>query len=349
MRGCLALPFAAIVAMLTVGPTTAWSQTLTVDTLKTPSSPGFVVLGVEPTSIQRPATPRAVGLSLVSAVRDGDNLIPKNYALEVAPYWLTSRPSLTYQDWNSAGVAQTMFQSFALSFATTSTSTQDGQSSATGIGVGVRTLLLKGRETEEARETRDTIAKLQMEVVQPTTTPTREDEIAVELREQALELQTLNRQRVGWMLETAAAIGGKIENEDFDGGQVRRYGFWITPGYRLKNRFVFLGVARYQRDKEATGQNLVDLGARLQLDADDFTLSVEAVRRLIENAAVASGVEDMASTRVVGTMDYRIWTDYYLTVSFGRGYQSTATSKRGLVSFLGLNIALSEAPTVNLQ
>ncbi|MDD9982472.1 MAG: hypothetical protein OXU81_14135, partial [Gammaproteobacteria bacterium] len=128
-----------------------------------------------------------------------------------------------------------------------------------------------------------------------------------------------------------------------------QYGFWVTPGYRLKNRFVFLGVARYQRDKEAEGQDLFDLGGRLQLDADEFTVSVEAVRRLIENETAASGVDDIASTRVVGTMDYRIWTDYYLTVSFGRDYQNTATSKSGLVSFLGLNIALSGTPTINLQ
>ncbi|MDE0004603.1 MAG: hypothetical protein OXQ29_18085, partial [Rhodospirillaceae bacterium] len=245
MRGWPPIPATVIVTLLIVGPTTgtAWSQTLTVDDLKTPSSPGFVVLGVEPTSIQRPATPRAVGLSLVSAVRDGNSLIPKNYALEVAPYWLTSRPSLTYQDWNSAGVAQTMLQSFALSFATTSVTAQSDQSSTTGIGVGVRTLLLKGRETEGARETRDTIAKLQIEAAQLDTTRAREDEIAVALREQALQLQDLNRQRVGWMLETAAAIGGEVENDDFDGGQVRRYGFWVYRTRFLGHKFGLRGLA----------------------------------------------------------------------------------------------------------
>ena len=350
MRGWLAIPAVVIAGVLVVDPApgAAQSQTVTVDDLKTPSSPGFVVLGVEPTSVQRPTTPRAVGLSLMSAVRDGGSLIPKNYAFEVAPYWFTSRPSLTYEDWNSASVAQTMLQSFALSFATTSVVGQGGQSSATGIGVGVRTLLLKGRETQEARATRDRIAALQTEIVRPKTTLAREDEINVELREQALQLQTFNRQRAGWVLEVAGAIGAKVEDGDFDGGKVTRYGFWATPGYRLEDRFVLLGVARYQRDKETEGQDLFDVGGRLQFDTEEFILSVEAVRRLVEND-VAVPRDDMSSTRVVGTMDYRISDDYYLTASFGRDYQSTATGMSGLVSFLGLNVGLSKTPTVSLQ
>jgi hypothetical protein len=185
--------------------------------------------------------------------------------------------------------------------------------------------------------------------VHPHTTYEREDEINVELREQALQLQTLNRQRAGWVLEVAAAIGAKVEDEDFDGGQVTRYGFWATPGYRLANRFVFLGVARYQRDKETGGQNLFDVGGRLQLDAEEFILSVEAVRRLLDNQAEFPRADDMSSTRVVGTMDYRISDDYYLTASFGRDYQSTATGMSGLVSFLGLNVGLGRTPTVNLR
>ena len=237
MRERVSISAVVIAALLVVGPApgAAQSQTVTVDDLKTPSSPGFVVLGVEPTSVQRPTTPRAVGLSLLSSVRDGGNLIPKNYAFEVAPYWLASRPSLTYEDWNSAGVAQTMLHSFALSFATTSVAGQNGQKSATGTGVGVRTLLLKGRETQAARAVRDEIEILQAEMRHPNTTHEREDVINVELREQALQLQTLNRQRAGWVLEIAAAIGAKVEDGNFDRGQVTRYGFWATPGYRLYN------------------------------------------------------------------------------------------------------------------
>ena len=50
----------------------AQSSSVTIDDLKSPASPGFAVLWVEPAVISRPTSPRGVTLSLLSAVRAGD-------------------------------------------------------------------------------------------------------------------------------------------------------------------------------------------------------------------------------------------------------------------------------------
>jgi hypothetical protein len=334
-----------VVANLVVVVPVSAQEPVTVAELKTPGSPGFVVLGVEPTAIQRPTSPRAVGLSLVSAVADGDSVIPKNYALEIAPFWLKSQPDLTYADWNTANVAQTMLQSLALSVATTSISATGDQAAASGIGVGVRTLLLRGNETSKAVAIRGEITALQTKMLLADT-EAAENEIAVQLREQALMLQTENKQRTGWVLEVAAAVAAKVQDEDFDGGQLTRYGFWATPGYQLDTRAVtFLGVVRYQRDQVATDMDLFDVGARLQVDVQDFALSTEVVRRLLDESTDA----EMDSTRVVGVMDYRINDSLYLTATFGKDYKDMMTGKSGLVSFLGMNFGLSKKPTVALE
>src|SRR6185436_9150701 len=69
--------------------------------LKTPAQPAFTLLGVTPTSIDRPSTPRAFAVGLLGAFADSKDSLPRNLALEVAPYWWSSRPSETYDSLNS--------------------------------------------------------------------------------------------------------------------------------------------------------------------------------------------------------------------------------------------------------
>ena len=73
------------------------APTITLADLRTPTSPAFTLLGIAPTDIERPTTPRAFAVSLLSALRDGDgSLLPRDFALEVAPYWLVQRPTLSF-------------------------------------------------------------------------------------------------------------------------------------------------------------------------------------------------------------------------------------------------------------
>src|SRR5262245_30927052 len=66
------------------------SQVPDFDKLNTADAPAFVVLGVAPTEIQRPSTPRALAVSLGSLVTGGGSTfnVPKDIAIEFAPYWL---------------------------------------------------------------------------------------------------------------------------------------------------------------------------------------------------------------------------------------------------------------------
>lgn len=73
-------------------------------TLRTPTSPAFVLLGLTPTTVERPTTPRAVATSFLSHFTEGGGaILPRQFALEVGPYWLWSHPRLTLEDYMSAG------------------------------------------------------------------------------------------------------------------------------------------------------------------------------------------------------------------------------------------------------
>ena len=62
------------------------AQSVKPEDLKTPDSPGFQILDISPTSIEKPINPKALGATLLSLANDG-NAIPKNFAMEVSPYW----------------------------------------------------------------------------------------------------------------------------------------------------------------------------------------------------------------------------------------------------------------------
>src|SRR3989442_3321906 len=64
--------------------------------LRTPASPAFVLLDLTPSAVERPTTPKALAASLLAATGDLQ-FLPRNYAIDVAPYWLPPHPPLTYK------------------------------------------------------------------------------------------------------------------------------------------------------------------------------------------------------------------------------------------------------------
>lgn len=124
---------------------------ITIDDLKAPSSPAFIILGINPTSIERPATPRALGFSLLNTFTSL-NVIPKNFALEVTPYWLYSHPELTFEGFYDKNNLW-MNTSFSLG-----TAPLDSPFVGTALSFGARTLLFNGSSTEELKKKVDSLS-----------------------------------------------------------------------------------------------------------------------------------------------------------------------------------------------
>jgi len=127
---------------------------LTLDDMRTPASPGFIVLGIEPSAIERPMTPKAIGLSLLSAASQGD-LIPQDYAISVAPYWLFPHPALTFDDYYDANAEHTLLSNLSVSLATSRiVDDMDSAQYGTSMGFGIRTLLVDGKPSSELNNLR---------------------------------------------------------------------------------------------------------------------------------------------------------------------------------------------------
>jgi hypothetical protein len=115
------------------------------------SSPAYVLLGVDPTNIQRPSTPSQFVAGLQNAVVNGK--LQPNVAFEISPYYLRNPKDTTSKLFNPTDYLlnkknffQTIYQTLSASLATSSIDsvTFGSLKSGTGIGIGLHFLFIDG-------------------------------------------------------------------------------------------------------------------------------------------------------------------------------------------------------------
>lgn len=357
---------AAAAALLCIAPVTAIraQDSLRLSELRTPTSPAFVILGVEPTSIERPTTPRAFALGLLSAQGGAGGVIPENYAAEIAPYWMRSHPELTFQEYTRPDPVQSLLQTFSVSLATTMIA--EGVDSTTGIGVGVRATPLMGRPSRQLRLLSDSLRVIQRALLdlsdQLDAARSRADsqQILMQMDRRGQESRTVaasiralpEDERVGLHVQVAGALAGFYSRNDFSTGKIGRTGLWGTVTYRAEApRIDFIGLARLLRDEEGAEQSAFDLGFRGVARLNRLSASAEWVNRAAEEAAAdtrATGTGFRDSRRVVGLLEYRATDDLFVTFSFGRDFATLADDREPLVAILGGQLHFGAKPLVQL-
>src|SRR5215831_349485 len=109
--------------------------------LSVPESPAFTVLGITPNTIVRPATPRALGTSLLNGLDKNGNF-QSGLAIDTAPYMLFNGQNVTLQDYNDYYLTRLLSRT-QFSFATTKAAASDDTSTRLALGLNL-TLWDKG-------------------------------------------------------------------------------------------------------------------------------------------------------------------------------------------------------------
>jgi hypothetical protein len=118
------------------------------NSIRTPNSPAFVILGVQPTSIDRPNTPSDLAVAVENAT-EGFSKFPKNFSIEFSPYWLSKDPmKLTWQDDTIRSIEESVFRTFSVSFATTNK--EIAAKEVMGLSYGFRMQLLSGQTSKKS-------------------------------------------------------------------------------------------------------------------------------------------------------------------------------------------------------
>jgi hypothetical protein len=112
------------------------------NTLRTPISPAFTLLGVAPTNVERPNTPKDFAISLLNRTNNFSTL-PKDFAIEISPYWMLAGSRDEWRKDSTRTIGQSILKTGTLSFATAQIGNDTNQN-ITGMAAGFRCLLSSG-------------------------------------------------------------------------------------------------------------------------------------------------------------------------------------------------------------
>jgi hypothetical protein len=351
MKNFIAVAFLALAPAMGAQ---AQAQQVSIDELRSPTSPAFTILGVAPTNVVRPNTPRELAVEWLSAQGSDDGNLPSDLALEFAPYWLANHPDLTFSEYyNNRNIAKTILRSFSVSVATTDI--PDETVEGTTLGVGVRFLLFAGDKSPELDGKVAALKKIQDDMLncvpdipdnpgEDAPSTCSEAEIAAlesKLSKAGREIGGL--QRSGWVVETAFAASRDYPDADEASSRDRQTGAWLTASYRMRDpdELTLLMAARLLEDKSGTTKTrMTDLGGRFiyQASSMPISLSLEVMHRDIEDGE--------SDTSVLGVLEYPINDMIRLVASYGKGLPTPTDNSSDLQATISLNFGFGKGPSV---
>lgn len=120
-----------------------------INTLKAPSSPAASLIGISPSSIQRPTDPSAFTTSFLNATNNFST-IPNSYAVDFAPAWLFSGRNISYNQFNSDKLKNNLWQSLDVSLAMNNVKDSLTNNTNTTLGIGIKISFLRGKINSKA-------------------------------------------------------------------------------------------------------------------------------------------------------------------------------------------------------
>ena len=336
---------------------------------RTPTSPAFVLMGVEPTSVERPNSPSALAVSILNRTQNFSAL-PKDYALEVSPYWLASHPDLTWRSDTARNIGESLIRTLTISGGT---ALDDSEASTSVLSFAVRGNICSGTMTPRTQQNLTAAESLlgdQSRIfnvflkkykAESMWEDRKSNELAGahSIAETVAVLQKFERMvdSIGPLIledpDYREAIAASTE--ELNNLMVTREGFlleaaagvvWRFPESRIDTgrfaRFGFwltpayqlddlsiVGVFRYLHDQEPL-VDLYDVGMRFIYTGSNLALSCESVHR---TARPVIGTPDQY--RLAGVLNYRIQKGIWLNATFGKNYDSN--SRGSLLAQLGLS------------
>jgi hypothetical protein len=118
---------------------TTWAVNL----LQSPSSPTFILMGIEPTNIEQPTNPTDLAISFRNATNNFSAL-PQNFSLQFAPVWLFGGRKITFQDFKSPAIGKSIPQSLTFSIGYLNKSQPGDSIQKPQIGMGFKFSILRG-------------------------------------------------------------------------------------------------------------------------------------------------------------------------------------------------------------
>jgi len=356
--------------VIALSGTSIKAQEIKLEDMKTPNVPGFSLLDVSPTSIERPSNPKAFALNVVSLTSAGSTL-PKNIAFEFSPYWFL-RPKgetvykyLNVQDDETTNIAAGILRKFSVSVASFFNDSLTHLLPRTNyLAFGARTNLLTIRSGKQTRNLQSALLAVSESIAEAASSSGETsggipdpDVIERNLNESSnyikasKDLSQMLQAKPLFQLDAAYAFSNAYPNNTVKEERFHRSGFWMSAVLSTEatskkdDNLDFILFGRIFRDNFLLDTtNLIfgkvqakDLGLRVLYQYDRFSISFEHVSRHYSQS-------HLNSKRNVGILQYRVGENTYVYGTFGKNFGLT----NNLLAIFGLNLGFGES-LVKLQ
>lgn len=282
-----------------------------------PNAPGFILADKSPSSIDKPSTPRAFGVSLLNLWQGG--------AVEVTPFWLTNKPTYTFEDWVKK--KNTIIETFNLSVATYKTDT------ASNLAAGVRTQIF--RIYSEASQ--KALMDKENEIIECLTQTNEAGEVIIDeaCAKKALHQLEKLRNKGLFSFEIAGALLGASSNNTFKNLSAVKSGIWSNIRWSpLRSSLDFVGLVRFShattKAKSGIDSSFFDLGISFIYQVPNFDFSFEYIRR--KDVSKKENYDRLAMVA-----NYALHENMSLVISLGKNF----TKVDNIISLFGIKFGLA--------
>lgn len=338
-----------------------FKENITLKDLEVPEAPAMTLLDEAPSIVNRPNSPRAFVLSVINSFQGDYSGLPKNYALELTPFWFFSHKKMNF--FRYAGLTEHGMNPFAgikmasLSMAYVNKTDQEDQPATSNISIGLRSTLIRFYRSTYYQELLDAnlyavgrLKRLEKAKEEAGATPDllfsdpkRYHQIvkrvidSVENSDSLITMVEKLKEKPIFAIDGAVAYNAYFSDNNFSSNQSGRFGAWLTLNYSYRfsknstNYLNIYGVGRYISDNTNVDEDMVgdrtdyfDFGGKFELEFDKLTIAYEFIHRINDSGD---------SYRSAGLLKYKINDNIYLTGAFGRNFGET----ENLITLLGIN------------
>ncbi|WP_126652306.1 hypothetical protein [Chryseobacterium aureum] len=325
-------------------------ENISINNLKIPDSPAFVLLDEAPTNVETPQTTKALAFSLVNSFNSSSGF-PSNFAVDFTPYFITDTKK-TFREYNGFNDKDeynpfsSAYKNLSASFAFVK------KDSVQNMAIGFKTTLLKIISSDQRKYFTKDLPEIYKKLEQerkdnynPVTGEMKSEKVYESLVEEYNKAYSNYMDfKPVFMINIAGAYNHFFDNSISSSGKFGRLGGWITLNYNTqlvtnkegvhKNNYLSLyGFGRVLRDemtfdmesKTYAKDTYTDIGAKIDFQFDKLTVGYEYISR--------SGNNSGNDYRSLGSIKYEINTNVSIIGGFGKNFQTD----KDLVSFLGIN------------
>lgn len=322
-----------------------------VEDFKLPSTPGFALLDIAPTTIQRPSNPKQFAFSLLNFTGNNGTL-PRDFAMEVTPYWFLKLKNETFYKYSSVsdGEYKNYFTGILrkMSFSLSTHFNDSGKNflpKTNYISFGVRTNLITvwGRNQTKELETYLTafksiagrVAEMELTVQQ------KADTLDALQNEELKKIKRFAAIKPLFQVDIAFASADMFADNKYDNRKFFKNAFWINAGLNLpvsNNGYLYIiGYARAGKENLLTDTAKrvfvrdahFDLGVKLEYEQNKFSVGFEHIQRIYDNRTQYNG------RRTVLIVQYKIDNNLNLYGTYGKNFPEF----NNLFTLFGINWA----------